>query len=200
MVKEILKVLALVTSVISAFLVYVFFMSEDPAWKRHITEQFEEVVETVGLKSALISGQDRAETESDEAAMGHKIKKLHVEPVLIKTQAGTITIQAEIADKKEDQITGLMYRKTMGADEGMLFVYEVVQDITMWMRNTLLPLDMVFISKDGYISHIAYSAQPMSLDIISSNGEAKAVLEINEGIADKLGMKIGDKVIHSAFK
>ncbi len=126
-------------------------------------------------------------------------KKLRVEAVIIKTKDGPVIIQAEIADSKNDQIIGLMHRKTMADEEGMLFVYEQVQDITMWMQNTILPLDMVFISKNGKISHIAYSAQPFSLDIISSNGPAKAVLEIKAGIADKLKLKVGDKVNHAAF-
>ncbi len=197
MFREILKVLALVIFVISAFLVYIFFIGENPVWKRHVMDRVEDARKMVGFPSRA---PERGLNEPGMVAAGHKVKKLRVEPVLIETQGGIITIQTEIADKKEDQITGLMYRKAMGADEGMLFVYEVVQDITMWMKNTVLPLDMVFISSDGRISHIAYSAQPFALDIIPSNGPAKAVLEINAGIADKLGIKVGDKVLHSVFK
>ncbi len=127
-------------------------------------------------------------------------KKLRVEAVIFKTKDGPVIIQAEIADAKNAQTIGLMHRDTMADEEGMLFVYEQEQEMTMWMRNTILPLDMIFISKQGKISHIAYSAQPFSLDIISSNGLARAVLEVNAGIADKLKLKVGDKVNHAAFQ
>lgn len=105
-------------------------------------------------------------------------------------------INIELALNNDQQMQGLMWRKTMAADAGMLFVYDHDQEITMWMRNTLIPLDMVFMAVDGRITHIRERAVPQSLEIIPSNGPARAVLELNGGTVRRLGLKVGDKVIH----
>lgn len=102
----------------------------------------------------------------------------------------------ELALSAEQQTQGLMWRKTMPADHGMLFVYDRDQEITMWMRNTLIPLDMVFMRADGQITHIRERAVPQSLEVIASNGPARAVLELNGGTVRRLGLKVGDRVVH----
>jgi len=105
----------------------------------------------------------------------------------------------ELALTPEQQSQGLMFRKSMAADAGMLFIYERPQDITMWMRNTLIPLDMIFIGADGRVVRIAERAVPQSLATISSGEPALGVLEVNGGTAARLGLKRGDLVRHSAF-
>jgi len=92
-----------------------------------------------------------------------------------------------------------MFRTEMAADAGMLFVYSRPQVITMWMRNTELPLDMLFIGPDGHIAHIAERAVPRSDKTISSRARVTGVLELNGGTARRLGIAVGDRVRHPAF-
>jgi uncharacterized membrane protein (UPF0127 family) len=105
----------------------------------------------------------------------------------------------EIATTPEQKGRGLMFRKVMDADKGMLFDYGELTDITMWMKNTYLPLDMIFIDGGGRIVHIQERTVPLSEALISSNGLARAVLELNGGVASKVGLKKGDRVIHEIF-
>lgn len=103
--------------------------------------------------------------------------------------------KVELALTDEAQRLGLMYRSQLGADRGMLFIYRPAQEITMWMRNTRLSLDMIFIRGDGVIHRIATDAEPYSLDTIASQGNVVAVLEVLAGTARRLGLKAGDKVV-----
>ena len=93
-----------------------------------------------------------------------------------------------------------MYRKNMAARAGMLFDFEREQLIMMWMKNTFLRLDMMFIEKNGRIAKIARNTKPLSLDVIESGVRVLAVLEVNGGMADRLGIKRGDLVRHRVFK
>ncbi len=88
-----------------------------------------------------------------------------------------------------------MYRKVMAPDAGMLFDFGMPRPVSMWMENTILPLDMLFIQGDGTISHIRENAVPYSRDVIDSRGPVKFVLELNAGRSKSLGIKVGDKVI-----
>ena len=87
-----------------------------------------------------------------------------------------------------------MFRKSVAADRGMIFPYEPAQEVAFWMKNTLIPLDMVFIGPDGKIGRIAANTTPMSLDPVPSVDPVSAVLEIAGGRAAELGLKEGDKV------
>lgn len=106
----------------------------------------------------------------------------------------------ELADTDERRTLGLMYRTTMAADAGMLFDFKIDQPVTMWMRNTRLPLDMLFITRDGRIANIAQRTVPFSETSIYSSGPVRAVLELNGGTAERLGLKPGDRVLHPMFR
>jgi len=125
----------------------------------------------------------------------------HTEDVVIKTSSGPVTFHAEIADTQASQETGLMFRTSMDADHGMLF--ELSHEpavIQFWMKNTLIPLDMVFIGQKGDVVGIVKNAVPKSLTPVGPDAPVTAVLEINGGVADKLGIKTGDKVVHPFFQ
>ncbi|MCK5931465.1 MAG: DUF192 domain-containing protein [Fulvimarina manganoxydans] len=117
----------------------------------------------------------------------------------IVTDKGAVPITVEIADTDEERRTGLMFREEMAADHGMLFVFDETRMVSMWMENTLIPLDMLFIGEDGTIRTIGRNAKPLSRDIISSKEPVRYVLELNGGAAARLGIAVGDKVEHEAI-
>ncbi|MBP2495533.1 uncharacterized membrane protein (UPF0127 family) [Methylobacterium sp. PvP062] len=122
------------------------------------------------------------------------------EPLTIVTKAGPKRFDVEVMRDDAARARGLMFRRHMAADHGMLFDFEQDQPVTMWMKNTYLPLDMVFIRPDGTISRIAADTEPLSTAIISSGGPVLAVLELNAGTAAKLGIAPGDRIEHAMFK
>jgi hypothetical protein len=94
---------------------------------------------------------------------------------------------------------GLMYRRRLAADTGMLFIYDKPEPARFWMKNTYIPLDMVFIAPDGRISSIAERTVPLSLELVTSNQPVIGVLELNGGTASRLGIRAGDRVIFPAL-
>ena len=110
----------------------------------------------------------------------------------------TFTVELAITDRQQQQ--GLMFRRTLAPDAGMLFDYVTPTRITMWMKNTFIPLDMVFIGADGKVVDIAERAVPQSETIIPSKVPARAVLELNGGTVQRLGIKVGDVVETDALK
>ena len=107
--------------------------------------------------------------------------------------------QVEMAVTPQEQETGLMFRKSVPAASGMLFVFPAVQPEPFWMKNTLVPLDMVFINPDGTIRAIAENTVPYSLAPVDSGGPVKAVLELQGGLTAKESISVGDKVIAAPF-
>jgi uncharacterized membrane protein (UPF0127 family) len=107
--------------------------------------------------------------------------------------------QVEMATTPQEQVTGLMYRTSVPADSGMLFVFPTVQPEAFWMKNTLVPLDMVFINADGTIRAIADNTVPYSLAPVGSHGPVKAVLELQGGLTAKENISVGDRVIAAPF-
>lgn len=105
----------------------------------------------------------------------------------------------EIALTPQQQAYGLMNRTSMAPDHGMLFVFGIEAERGFWMKNTLIPLDMIFIKKNGVIHHIHEDAQPHDLTTAYSKGPVMAVLELNGGTAQRLGIKAGDVVQHAFF-
>ena len=123
------------------------------------------------------------------------------ESIIIHTEKGDKTYNTEIAKSNEQLEYGLMYRKSLLENEGMLFLFDREQIINMWMKNTPIPLDMLFIDNTGKIVHIAHNTTPNSLTVINSGDKpALAVLEIGGGIAKKHNINIGDNVDYKAFK
>ncbi len=116
------------------------------------------------------------------------------ETVIVTTEAGEHTFNVEIADDPREQERGLMFRRSMADDEGMLFPYAADRRASFWMRNTYIPLDIIFIEADGTIESIAERTTPLSERSIRSKGPVRFVLEINGGLSDTLGISAGDKV------
>jgi uncharacterized membrane protein (UPF0127 family) len=124
-----------------------------------------------------------------------------LETLSISTQGGQKqTFKVEVARNDADRAQGLMFRRSMPADQGMLFDFARVEPVSMWMQNTYLPLDMLFIRADGTIARIAANTEPLSTRTIPSGEPVLAVLELNAGTAAKLGIKPGDRVEHPVFK
>jgi uncharacterized protein len=117
----------------------------------------------------------------------------------IVTQSGVQVFSVEMATTEEEKTTGLMYRKELADGKGMLFDFSPEQQVSMWMKNTYISLDMIFIRADGRILRIAENTEPLSTKIIASGGLAKGVLEVIAGTAQKYGIKPGDRVAHPLF-
>ena len=119
--------------------------------------------------------------------------------VIISRDGKQHVFHVEVAKTPEQQKVGEMFRKSVPEDGGMLFEWGAPKDSEMWMKNTLVPLDMVFIRKDGTIRAIAENTVPESLKIISSHGPVLATLELAGGVTAKLNITVGDKVLGGPF-
>ena len=126
--------------------------------------------------------------------------ELPKEKLVIITRDGTRhDFMVEMAIKPDQQTVGLMFRPNVPADGGMLFDWGMARDSQMWMRNTIAPLDMVFINADGTIRSIAENTVPESLAIIESRGPVRATLELVAGTTARLNIRVGDKVEQRIF-
>ncbi len=123
-----------------------------------------------------------------------------LETLDLVTATGVHGIEIEVADTPEKQALGLMFRTALADNAGMLFTHGAPSELTMWMRNTYIPLDMVFIRADGTVHRIEARTEPLSERIITSGGPVIAVLELAGGAAERLGLKPGDKVRHPVFE
>ena len=119
--------------------------------------------------------------------------------VIVTKDGARHEFNVEMALSPEQQTTGLMFRPSVPADGGMLFDWGVPRDSTMWMRNTVSPLDMLFINGDGTIRRIAEDTVPQSLAVIESRGPVRATLELAAGTAKRLGIRVGDRVEQRVF-
>lgn len=119
---------------------------------------------------------------------------LPAETITIDTKTGPHPFKVEVAADDQSRETGLMFRKSMAPDAGMLFDFHTPQKVTFWMENTILPLDMLFVRADGTIARIKANATPYSRDTIPSGEPVKVVIELNAGRAQALGISEGGKV------
>ena len=133
------------------------------------------------------------------AFAGVGAKAASIQPLEIVTKTGVQVFSVEVATTDQEKETGLMYRKELPDGKGMLFDFSPEQQISMWMKNTYISLDMIFIRADGRILRIAENTEPESTRIISSGGLAKGVLEVIAGTARKYGIAPGDRVAHPLF-
>ena len=130
---------------------------------------------------------------------GAPVRAASFQPLEIVTKNGVQVFSVEMATTEEEKETGLMYRKELADGKGMLFDFNPEQEVSMWMKNTYISLDMIFIRSDGRILRIAENTEPLSTKIISSRGPARAVLEVVAGTAQKYGIRPGDRVGHPLF-
>ena len=137
---------------------------------------------TIAIAALALAGAQAPQT-------GLKIERLD-----ILTGRGPAHFTVQMADTPASREKGLMFVRSLGRDKGMLFDFKVVQPVSFWMKNTLIPLDMVFIAANGRVVSIASNAVPMSETPISSGGPVLGVLEIAGGRAAQLGLEPGDRV------
>jgi hypothetical protein len=116
--------------------------------------------------------------------------------LVLKTASGDHNFNIEVMITNQERALGLMFRRSLPENGGMLFLYDPPQPAPMWMKNTLIPLDMVFISAEGKVHRIEQNTEPFSTAPISSDGAVIGVLELNAGEAEKIGLKPGDKVVY----
>ena len=119
--------------------------------------------------------------------------------VTVITACGRHGFAVELAETWPQRVQGLQGRRQLAPDRGMLFDFGQAMAVTMWMKNTLIPLDMLFIDTGGHIVTIARDTRPLSLEMISSGGPVRAVLELNAGTARRIGARSGDRVLHGIF-
>ena len=122
------------------------------------------------------------------------------EQLTILTKSGPFAVNIEMAVTPAERSKGLMYRTELSPDAGMLFDFGVEQPIYMWMKNTYIPLDMLFIRSDGRVASIATDTVPLSTETISSGVAVKAVLELPAGTVRAKGIAVGDRVEHRLFR
>jgi len=133
------------------------------------------------------------------ASAGTQARAANFSTLEIATKSGVHIFSVEMATTEDERQKGLMYRRELADGKGMLFDFSPEQQISMWMKNTYISLDMIFIRADGRISRIAENTEPESTKIISSGGLARGVLEVPAGTAQKYGIAPGDRVSHPLF-
>ena len=144
--------------------------------------------------AALLAGRGRARAQTGPQP------KLPQERLVIVSRDGTRhEFQVEMAVSPEHQTVGLMFREAVGPNEGMLFDWGAPRESSMWMRNTLVPLDMLFIAADGRVHRIAERTVPHSLAPVDSRGPVRATLELAGGTAERLNLRVGDRALHRIF-
>jgi uncharacterized protein len=122
------------------------------------------------------------------------------EPLTISSKSGPHEFQVEVMHTDEEQARGMMFRRSLAPDRGMLFQFPAPKVAAFWMQNTYVSLDMIFINQDGTIHRIEERAEPLSTRSISAGAPVLAVLEVAAGTATRLGLAPGDRVTHAMFK
>jgi len=133
------------------------------------------------------------------ASLAQSLQTFPTGELTIESATGAHKFTIEIATTPAQMEQGLMFRRTLAPDAGMLFVFKAPSQASMWMKNTFIPLDMVFIDPQGRIINIAERRIPESLDTTGAAAPARAVLELNGGTAARLGIRPGDRVVSPAL-
>lgn len=145
-----------------------------------------------------LSSSAAQEGAKDSAQLATENPQGPTEPLTIVTASGPHKFAVEVMRTPAELERGLMFRRAMPADHGMIFDFKTVQPVMMWMRNTYIPLDMVFIAPSGKVVSVGHG-KPLSDHIIHSGGPVLGVLEVNAGTAAKIGLKPGDTVVFPLF-
>ena len=148
----------------------------------------------LALLAACSPNSSEAGAQSTQAIAVHPVSGLAVIPLTVTHAGQKHQFRVELAKSAAEQAKGLMFRTSMGADEGMIFPMDPPRGASFWMKNTVLPLDLIFVGVDGKISNIAANAKPYDLTPLASVGLVKGVLELNAGRAAELGIVPGDTV------
>ena len=134
---------------------------------------------------------------SADAGRDPQLAGLFASNLKVETAAGdTHRFVVYLATTDEQRRKGLMFVENLPEEHGMLFLFGAPRPLGMWMKNTILPLDMLFIRPDGTVANVARDTVPGSLDSIRSDGAVSAVLELNAGVTERLGIEAGDRVLH----
>jgi uncharacterized membrane protein (UPF0127 family) len=133
------------------------------------------------------------------ASLSVSVPAADLQTLEIVTGNGVHSFAVELAVNDADRAKGLMFRRELPEGRGMLFDFERDEDVAMWMKNTYISLDMIFVQADGRIRRIAENTEPFSLATIPSGGPVRGVLEVIAGTAKKFGIKPGDRVAHPIF-
>ena len=136
---------------------------------------------------------------SSRFSVGADLQQFPTSELTIISTTGPHQFKVELATTTAQMTQGLMFRTSLAPDAGMLFEYQQPTMATMWMRNTLIPLDMLFVDAQGRIVNIHERAVPQSLDVIAAAEPVRAVIELNGGTAARLGIEPGDQVVHPIF-
>ncbi len=170
--------------------------------KQQHQTQFKMVVFLSALAMMAALFYSAASVYADRIALPHERGIPPVlSPLLIKNaRTGNVAeFQVELALDQETQRTGLMYRTEMPEKQGMLFLFQKDRTLTMWMKNTLIPLDMIFINAEGVVIDVHENAVPHSLEIVGAKIPGRGVLELNAGMIKKFNIAIGDQLHHGLF-
>jgi uncharacterized membrane protein (UPF0127 family) len=133
------------------------------------------------------------------ADLAGRLAAAELQPLEIASKRGVHVFAVEMASTPDEQAKGLMFRRQLPEGQGMLFDFHQEQPTSFWMKNTYIPLDMIFIRGDGRILRIAENTVPLSETLVPSGGPVRAVLEVIGGTAKKLGITPGDRVGHAIF-
>src|SRR3954449_11291842 len=133
------------------------------------------------------------------ATLAQQLRTFPTGELTIESASGKHKFHVELATTPAQLEQGLMFRRSLAPDAGMLFDFQHPSPVSMWMKNTFIPLDMLFIDDRGRIINIAERAVPQSLDTLAAAAPARAVLELNGGTAARLGIRPGDRVVFPIF-
>jgi uncharacterized membrane protein (UPF0127 family) len=150
-------------------------------------------------RRVLIATLAAAVTGRMRPPLGAELQKFPTSELTIVSATGPHHFRVEVAETPSQMEQGLMFRTSLPPDAGMLFIYAQPTVATMWMRNTMIPLDMLFVDAQGRIVNIHQRAVPQSLDVIAATAPVRAVIELNGGTAARLGIEPGDRVLHPVF-
>lgn len=157
------------------------------------------------LTAAVLLSSAPALAQLSEAAPGDPAHPETViefgdpQPLTVETEEGDVSFSVWMADTDDERARGLMFREELADDAGMLFDFETVRPVSMWMRNTLIPLDLLFVSEEGRVTKIIVNARPQSLRQLPSDFPVRAVLELAGGRSAEAGIMPGDRIVHPMF-